>query len=134
LKNSTIRVLALGIAILFASSCAPPASPPPKASDPSAPVGFVNRVWKVTKSNAVTAGQLYVFLSDGTLVLASEHGTPRLGVWRYEDGGLTMVEDGISYPTDIVSLTANELVLRSHNPGEPVDITLAPADVPPLTR
>jgi hypothetical protein len=119
------------------SSCARSASPP-AASETSktsfADAGFVNRVWKVSKSNAVTTGQLYVFLSEGTLVLASEHGTPRLGVWRYESDGLTMVEDGVSYPTDIVSLTANELVLRSHNPGDVVEITMVPADVPPRTR
>ena len=129
------RVAGFAFTILIAlASCAPSASPPPTTSRATDPVGFVNRVWKVSKSNAVTTGQLYVFLSEGTLVLASEHGTPRLGVWRYESDGLTMVEDGISYPTDIVSLTANELILRSHNPGEPVEITLVPADVPPRTH
>jgi hypothetical protein len=35
-----------------------------------------------------------------------------------------MVEQSISYPVDILALTADSFVIRSHNPGEPVDITL----------
>ena len=33
----------------------------------------------------------------------------------------------MTYPTDILKLDANELHLRSHNPGEPVDIVLVAA-------
>jgi len=120
---------------MLATSCSgakPASTPDPNAA--SAPVGFVNKVWKVKKSNAVTAGQIYVFLSEGTLVLASEHGTPTLGTWRSDPGGLTMIEEGISYPTDIVRLTADEFVIRSHNPGDVVEITLVPAETDTVLR
>src|SRR6185503_3133658 len=96
--------LLLGLLLTSCSGAKPASTPAPSAA--TAPVGFVNKVWKVKSSNAVTVGQLYVFLSEGTLVLASEHGTPSLGSWRSDPGGFTMIEDGISYPTDIVRLTA----------------------------
>ena len=41
--------------------------------------------------------------------------------------GLTMIEEGMSHPTEIVALTATEFHIRSHNPGQPVDIRLEPA-------
>ena len=134
-RSRTPRSIVLcALALLLTLGCSGTESPSPPASSPSAPVGFVNKVWKVKKSNAVTAGQIYVFLSEGTLVLASQHGTPTLGTWRSDPGGLTMIEDGVSYPTDIVRLTADEFVIRSHNPGDAVVITLVPADVPVLAR
>ena len=40
---------------------------------------LVNRVWKVDDASHVAPGQLYVFLSEGTLVIASAHGTPTVG-------------------------------------------------------
>jgi hypothetical protein len=33
-----------------------------------------------------------------------------------------MIEEGIPYPTDILELTADRFRIRSHNPGEPVEI------------
>ncbi len=55
-------------------------------------VSFINRVWKVNKSNSVAAGQIYVFISDGTLAMTSPNGKPAFGSWTYKDGNLTMVE------------------------------------------
>ena len=117
---------------LLAAGCAPPPAPPgaaapaaPAAS--SAPATFVNRVWEVAESSAVAPGQLYIFLSEGTLVVASPTGTPSLGRWSRTGEGLTMIEDGISYATDIVALSADEFRIRSHNPGTTVDIRLVPA-------
>ena len=57
-------------------------SPTPKegsapASDEKAM--FVNKVWKVAESTAMSPGELVVFLSEGTLVFASPHGKPALG-------------------------------------------------------
>ena len=43
-----------------------------------------------------------------------------------------MIEDSQEYPTNILSLTPNELRLRSHNPGGSVEILLVPARVTPL--
>lgn len=109
---------------------------PNEAASPDAPAvapaAFVDKVWRVKSSSAVEADTVYAFLSDGTLVIDSPNGTPMRGQWRYEGGKLTMVEDGQSYPTDILRLDASELHLRSHNPGEPVDIVLTLAPEAPL--
>lgn len=116
-------------ALLSTSACGAPA--PRQASTAEAPSrGFVNRVWSVRESTAVAAGTLYVFLSDGTLIVASEHGKPMLGTWQARGDGLVMMEESIAYDVDIVELSADELTLRSHNPGEPVVTTLTPAPVP----
>ncbi len=89
---------------------------------------LVNRVWRVAESPDVQAGQLYVFLSEGTLVIASPNGTPSLGTWSRANSGLIMVEEGIRYPVDIVSLSEGELRIRSHNPGGAAEMRLVPAD------
>jgi hypothetical protein len=106
-----------------------PASPPSEQARPTA-VSFVDKVWRVRESSAVEPGTLYVFLSEGTLVIASPHGKPALGTWKSENGALTMVEESIPYKIDILKLTRDELRIRSHNPGEPVEITMVPADAP----
>jgi hypothetical protein len=92
------------------------------------PATFVNRVWRVAESSSVEPGHLYVFLSEGTLVVASPNGTPALGTWSDEGGALTMVEEGIPYKVDILGLSQSEFRIRSHNPGEPVEIRLVPAE------
>jgi hypothetical protein len=114
-----------------------PAPPAPAApSDTTAPAGnttpaFVGKVWRVEAGGAVEAGTTYAFLGDGTLVIDAPHGTPMSGSWSYRDGQLTMTEEGIAYPTDIVAQDAGHLTLRSHNPGGVVEIVLVAApDVP----
>ncbi len=94
--------------------------------DPAA--GFANRVWRVRGSSGVAPGTLYVFLSEGTLVVTSPNDKPMLGTWKYENEALTMVEEGIPYRVDILDLRGDEFRIRSYNPGEPVDITLVPAE------
>lgn len=98
-------------------------------TDPAGPVGFVNRVWRVSASDAVAPGTVYVFLAESTLVIDGPGSTPAVGTWRRADEGLILVEDGIAYPTDILELTGDRFRLRSHNPGPPVEITLVPAEV-----
>ena len=93
-----------------------------------AAVSFVNKVWRVRESSSVAPGQLYVFLSEGTLVFASPNGKPAFGTWKYEGGALTMVEEGIPYKTDILKLSKDEFRIRSNNPGGAVEITLVPAE------
>ncbi len=102
-------------------SAAPGTAPAPS------PATFVNRVWRVADSTAVAPGQLYVFLSEGTLVMTSPSATPSFGTWRRDGDGFTMVEDGRPYRVDILALTDQEFRIRSHNPGQPVDIRLVPA-------
>lgn len=123
----------LAFAIVAGASCSRPDEPSDRLAPAAreAPSGFVNRVWIVKESSSIPPGGLYVFLGEGTLVMASPHATPAFGKWTYENGTLTMIEEGIPYRTEILSLTAGEFRIRSHNPGEPVDIVLVPASAYP---
>ena len=143
MKRPVTTLAALAVVALLANcsepSAAPapaePATPTPSAApaqpvqpaQPAAGPRFVNRVWSVESSTAVAPGTLYVFLSEGTLVIASPDGKPMLGSWRRSGDGLVMVEESIEYPTDILKLDGSSFVIRSHNPGTPVDISLVPA-------
>ena len=77
---------------------------------------------------AVEAGTLYVFLSDGTLVITSAHSKPMLGTWSRSGAELSMVEESIPYRVEILRLTNDSFDIRSHNPGTAVDIEMSPAD------
>jgi hypothetical protein len=91
---------------------------------------FANRAWKVAASSGVERGTLYVFLGDGTLLIASAHGTPALGRWEPREGGLTLVEEGIRYSVDILAQAADSFRIRVHSPGEPLTISFVPAGAP----
>ena len=115
------------------TACTPKPEPEDKAatviSSPANPA-FINKVWKVVASDSVQVDQLYVFLSDGTLLITSRNSTPLLARWENRDGTLLMIEDGISYQTDILSLSRDELKIRSHNAGGSTTITLQSAEQP----
>ena len=98
----------------------PPVDAPAKDEMPA----FADRVWRVVESSAVEAGTTYTFLADGTLLIDAPGGTPASGHWDYRDQQLTMVEEGISYPVDIVRLDANRFTIRSNNPSGAVTITM----------
>lgn len=110
-------------------------SPPATAAEPRASSGpakvdrmqFADRVWRVKESSAVEAGTTYAFLADGTLVIDSPNGTPLYGQWRFDDGALTLVEEGQAYRTEILEHGNDSMRIRSHNPGTPVDILLVAA-------
>lgn len=91
------------------------------------PASFINKVWKVSQSTAVAKGQLYVFVSDGTLLITAPQQQPSLGTWSYHANKLVMTEEGIAYPVDILALSENSFSIRMHSPGEPVDIQLVDA-------
>ena len=141
----TITLLAACNANPPPSAPAEPATPPPQAtpatpatppSDTTPPANsttpaFVDKVWRVEAGGTVEAGSTYTFLDGGTLVIDAPHGTPMTGAWAYDDGKLTMTEEGITYPSDIVSLDASHFTIRSHNPGGVVEIAMVAApDVP----
>jgi hypothetical protein len=129
--GSAIRALAVALAAALVAGCGEPAAPPANpATSAKAPAGFVNRVWTVRESPGVAAGTLYVFLSEGTLVVTSPNSRPALGKWTFDRKILTMVEEGISYRVDILALTAEEFKILSHNPGGALEITMVPAPVP----
>jgi hypothetical protein len=122
--RSLFVTLALGLLLAGCSGRgAPPAAP--AVEDP--PPSFVNKVWKVGQSSAVQAGQLYVFLSEGTLVIASSNGPPSLGKWRSDGDSLTMIEEGISHPVTVLNQTRDEFRISVRSAGPPVEITLVPA-------
>ena len=107
-----------------------PAAEEPPASSVTAKVDrmqFADRVWRVKESSTVQAGTTYAFLADGTLVIDSPGGTPLYGQWRFDDGALTLVEEGQAYPTEILEHDKDSMRIRSHNPGTPVDILLVAA-------
>ena len=88
---------------------------------------IVNRAWQVASSTAGDPGQLYTFLSDGTLLIASAHGVPFVGTWVYAPGRLTFVEEGPAFTVDIVRSTADSLHVRGENPGGTLEIIFVPA-------
>jgi hypothetical protein len=94
------------------------------------PVTFINRVWVVAESDQVALGEVRVFLSDGTLVLTSPHGTPAFGTWNYQEGRLTITEESLKYDVDILELTRDTFRIRINSPGEPVVVRFAPAPQP----
>ena len=93
-----------------------------------AQASFVNKVWVVTESKKVAPGEFRVFLSDGTLVMTSPHAKPAFGTWRYDDGQLTITEEGRDYATDILDLSESAFRIRMHSPGEPIEILFAAAE------
>jgi hypothetical protein len=131
LTKTARHIAFLGAASLLLFSCSerPPSTERRSGETTDAAVSFVDKVWRVSESSGVAAGTLYVFLSEGTLVITSPNSKPALERWKYEGGALTMVEEGIPYKVDILKLTKDEFRIRSNNPGEPVEVTLVPASV-----
>lgn len=137
------RILAIAVLPLALSACSPSPSSPPSSHSSAAPAtptakpaaaaqpAFVDRLWRVESSSAVARGTTYRFAADGRLHIQSPGSTPAVGRWTYDGGKLVMIEEGIAYPTEILALDATRLTIRSHNPGEPVDIAMVDAGAPP---
>ena len=129
------RILVAVLLSAFAFSACEKADSPrpagPESAVQPAPAregaSFVNRVWVAVESKQVQPGELRVFLSDGTLVMASPHSKPAFGQWRSEGGQLTITEEGRNYPTEILALGEDAFRIRINGPGEPVEILFAPA-------
>lgn len=124
------KALYLALMLGLLSACGKTEPVTPVANSPASETRptFVNKVWRVSESTGMSPGQLVVFLSDGTLVFASGNSEPAFGQWRSEKGALTMVEEGIAYPTDILGLSSSEFRIRSHNPGGTVETRFVPAE------
>ena len=126
------RVLVLPLACALMAGACSAGSRPDTAKTEAPGVSFVNRVWRVASSSSgIEPGMLYVFLSDGTLVISSPHGTPALGRWKQDGAGLTMIEEGRPYKVDVLKLSAGEFRIMINNPGSAVEIAFAPADQSP---
>ena len=128
------RILLLCLSIVLAAGCAKKettsssasATPPPQDEVATRPVtpAFAGKTWRVTASSAGNTGATYEFREDGTLVVSSSGSTPMTGSWTWNEGALTMVEEGISYPTDILALDDSTFRIKSNNPGQPVELTM----------
>lgn len=93
--------------------------------------GLEDRVWVRTGSDL--PGSMVIFLSDGTLVQDSCWETHRLSAWKREgDTSLSWGEDGMEIRADVVSLSADELVLSLKLSGGDVEERFTPAEIPYL--
>lgn len=101
-----------------------PSAPPPaaKTAAPAVPE-FANRIWKVAKGSSGDPGTFYIFLSDGSMLITSPHGTPSVGSWHYSGELLTLVEEGLPHQGTILQSTPDTLALRLSGPGQPVALT-----------
>jgi hypothetical protein len=92
---------------------------------------LTNKVWVKAGDEAALPGVIKIFLSDGTLVQDSCWETHRLSPWQMTDArSLTWNEDGMDIKADIVTLTADELVLSLKLKGGDVEEHYKPAAVP----
>jgi hypothetical protein len=92
---------------------------------------LTNRVWVKAGGDQALPGVIKIFLSDGTLVQDSCWETHRLSAWQMSDAkSLSWNEDGMDIKADIVTLTANELVLSLKLKGGDVEERYQPAAVP----
>jgi len=92
---------------------------------------LVNTVWRVTSGNRAP-GTLFVFLSNGTLMMTSCVEVYRLATWRSETTDrLTIVEDTtVQYTADILALSQDRLSLRLNLRSEQVELRFEPAQAP----
>ena len=135
--NCSLRRVCCLASLVLLVACSQEAGPPEAAEGnkihpANVKPGFINKVWEVSLSTGVEPGTLYAFLSEGTLVVTSPHSKAAFGAWTYKNGKLTMIEQAQEYTTDILSLSHDELRLKSHHPGGSLEILLVPARVAPL--
>lgn len=91
---------------------------------------LTDRVWVKAGDEASLPGVIKIFLSDGTLVQDSCWETHRLSAWQKSDSGVSWNEDGMEIKADIVTLSAEELVLSLKLIGGAVEERYTPATVP----
>ncbi|MEO8757984.1 MAG: hypothetical protein ABI398_09585 [Devosia sp.] len=92
---------------------------------------LINRVWVKAGADAALPGIIKIFLSDGTLVQDSCWETHRLSAWQQTGAkSVSWNEDGMDIKADIVTLTADELVLSLKLKGGDVEEHYTPAVVP----
>jgi len=92
---------------------------------------LTDRVWVKEGDAAALPGIIKIFLSDGTLVQDSCWETHRLSAWQ-RDGEATVSwnEDGMDIKADIVTVSADKLVLSLKLIGGDVEERYIPATVP----
>ena len=93
---------------------------------------FTNRVWvKQGAGDEAPPGIMRIFLSDGTLVQDSCWETHRLSEWKMaSDSAVSWNEDGVDVTADILSVSANDLVLSLKLGSDIIEERYVAADVP----
>src|SRR5882724_7534007 len=92
---------------------------------------LTNRVWVKAGDDQALPGVIKIFLSDGTMVQDSCWETHRLSAWQKTAANqLVWNEDGMDIKADIVTLTADELVLSLKLKGGAVEEHYVPSPVP----
>ena len=92
---------------------------------------LTDRVWVKEGDEAALPGVIKIFLSDGTLVQDSCWETHRLSAWQMSgDKAVSWNEDGMEIKADIVTLSADELVLSLKLIGGDIEERYKPATVP----
>jgi hypothetical protein len=100
-------------------------------SDDDSSNELTNRVWVKAGDDAALPGVIKIFLSDGTLVQDSCWETHRLSAWQQTGAkSVSWNEDGMDIKADIVTLTADELVLSLKLKGGDVEEHYTPSPVP----
>ena len=107
------------------------ASAPAAESESDEGDELTDRVWVKAGDEQSLPGVIKIFLSDGTLVQDSCWETHRLSAWaKAGDNAVTWNEDGMDIRADIVTLSADELVLSLRLTGGDVEERYTPATVP----
>ncbi len=92
---------------------------------------LTDRVWVKSGDESSLPGVIKIFLSDGTLVQDSCWETHRLSAWTKDgDKAVSWDEDGMEIKADIVTVSADELVLSLKLIGGDVEERYTPATVP----
>ncbi len=92
---------------------------------------LTDRVWVKAGDEAELPGVIRIFLSDGTMVQDSCWETHRLSAWHKDgEAALSWDEDGMEIKADIVTLTADELVLSLKLTDGDLEERYTPATVP----
>ena len=93
---------------------------------------LINKVWSVTAPPERAPGSLYIFVADGTLMMASCVETYRLATWQSQgDDRFLVTEDPTtSYVVRVIDQGERDLRLRLELVGEYVDLELRAADAP----
>jgi hypothetical protein len=92
---------------------------------------LTNRVWVKDGDDDALPGIIKIFLSDGTLVQDSCWETHRLSDWKMtSDSAVSWNEDGMDIAADIVSVSAESLVLALKLGSETVEEHYKAAEVP----
>ena len=122
--TGVITVTSLALAGCERSEAPPPAATPPDAARPMRRLRSPQRepcpssiASGSSPSRSRSSRGTALFLSDGTLVMASPNSTPAFGQWHSKGGRLTITEEGRNYPTEILALGRGRLPDPHQRPG-----------------